>query len=94
MKPDDDWIPELPLWQRLPRKTLFKGFWLLMLLVGVFWFQSKSQSCATTFTQGIVPSPPRPAARDEGRTVRFSAGALAPAKTQSDAGAASPAGSP
>jgi hypothetical protein len=96
MKPEDDWIPERTLWQRLPRKTLFKGFWLLMMLVAVFWFQSKSQSCATTFTQGIVPTPPRSAERsgDKGRTVQFAAGSLPPAKTQPDAGAVSPAGAP
>jgi len=93
MNPEDDWIRERTLWQRLPRKTLFKGFWLLVLLFGVFWFQAKSESCATTFTRSIVPSPPvRPRTRSsEGRTVQFSPGLVPPAKPTADAGAGSPA---
>jgi len=64
------------LWQLLPRKTLSKAALLVALLLCVFWFQKNAQSCATTFTEGLVPATPPPARSgaqppDEGRTVRL-----------------------
>lgn len=72
-EPDEPTWDQRSLWQLLPRKTLLKGFWLLLMLGGVLWFRARSPSCATTFLNLAPPEPVRAPARPapEGRTVRM-----------------------
>ena len=74
MSEDFDWKPERTLWQRMPKRTLYKGFWLLLLLGGVLWFQLKSTSCAVTYTENIAPQLPgksQPKPKEQARTVQM-----------------------
>ena len=42
-------------WQLLPRKTLFKAFWLLLLLFAILWLRKNAGHMAGTFEQSLSP---------------------------------------
>lgn len=45
-------------WQLMPRKTLFKAFWLLLLLLAILWLQRNSARMAGSYNDALSPGRP------------------------------------
>jgi hypothetical protein len=52
--------PPRSYFQLLPRRTLMKAFWLVVLLFGIVTFQKNSEKFARMFTNTFAPPTPIP----------------------------------
>jgi hypothetical protein len=46
------------LWQLVPKRALFKGFWLVLVLVAIVWMQRNTGRIAQLFNQSLSPAVP------------------------------------
>lgn len=43
-------------WQLVPKRALFKGFWLILLLLGIVWIQRNTGRITQVFKQSLSPA--------------------------------------
>jgi|GEM_PF-4704281 len=44
------------LWQLVPKRALFKGFWLVLVLLAIVWMQRNTGRVAQLFNQSLSPA--------------------------------------
>lgn len=45
-------------WQLVPKRALFKGFWLILVLLAIVWMQRNTGQLAHLFNQSLSPAVP------------------------------------
>lgn len=46
------------LWHLVPKRALFKSFWLILVLLAIVWMQRNTGTVARLFNQSLSPSSP------------------------------------